>query len=175
MHSFGSPTFSVQQRDRTRFDGGSEVDVLQEDEAMGVELALEQQKFLSTQDPEAWRRPTFPLRDGAGEPLPPGAVEAPRESTYRRRIDTFAVSQCPVYRRQKSLGGEGTTESAADDMNFRRAYAYSAPRRRWESGNLEARGNVSEVVRNPRVARAYPAQGEDNNVAAEVTEDCEFF
>ena len=33
----------------------------------------------------------------------PGADEAPRESVYRKRLDDFAVSGCPNYRRLGSL------------------------------------------------------------------------
>jgi hypothetical protein len=83
-------SFSVQQRNRTRFDGGSEVDVLREEADMGVELTPEQQTFLSTEDRDAWRRPSFPLRVD---------TTTAEVSTYRRTLDAFAVSRCPLYRR----------------------------------------------------------------------------
>ena len=101
--------FSVIQHEQTRFDGGSELDVLREEEAAGAELTEEQLQFLEKEDTQAWRRPTFPLRDCAGVPLAPETAQAPRESTWSKRIDAFSVARCPVYRRRGGVTAETST------------------------------------------------------------------
>ena len=195
------PPFSVRQRDRTRFDGGSEVDVLREDQAKGAELTSEQLKFLCTRDAEAWRRPMRPVRED------PSGVG----STYARNINTFAVSRCSSYRVLKCIKGECLAESVVDDMDESRSLeegrnvselvgnprvAKACPAQCADvqqeslvgectregvandisaSGNAEARENVSDAVRKSHVARVCPAQGEEKDVAAEAMEDCEVF
>ena len=89
--------FTGAERHATRFDGGSEVDVLREEAAAGCDLTEAQAAFLETEDADSWKRPSFPLRDGDGAPLPPAALQAPRESSYNLTIDSFAVARCPSY------------------------------------------------------------------------------
>ena len=107
--------------------------------------------------------------------MAPHTVEAPRESTYRQRIDAFSASQCPEYRRRKSGEGEASTRGAVDDVNPRRARAYPAPSRKSEFSNVERSGNAAEVDVNSLAARAYPAQRDEENESAEMIERCEVF
>ena len=54
--------FSRTEQGLTRFDGGSEVDVMQEEAARGADLSEAQQSFLDSADMDAWRRPLLPVR-----------------------------------------------------------------------------------------------------------------
>ena len=92
--------FSKTERGLTRFDGGSEVGVLKEEEAGGAVLSESQKEFLEAEGSAAsWQRPDLPLRDLKGNCLDGAAASAPRESVYSKRLNEFAVSWCPKYRR----------------------------------------------------------------------------
>ena len=54
----GSPVDA--ERSITRFDGGSEVDVLREEQSKGWALTAAQAQLLEDEDPDAWRRPALP-------------------------------------------------------------------------------------------------------------------
>ena len=95
--------FTRTERGLTRFDGGSEIDNLRDEVARGVELSEAQQVFLEEEDDETWKRPNLSMRDGVGSEMLPGAQDLPRESVYGKRLDAFAVSQCPSYRRWGTL------------------------------------------------------------------------
>ena len=81
----------------------SELEALREEAAQGVALSEAQAKFLEQEDAANWQRPALPVRDAAGVELPPRAPDPPRESVYGKRLDEFAVSQCPSYRRWGAL------------------------------------------------------------------------
>ena len=89
--------FTNAERDLARYDGGSEVDVLVEEQARGTQLSVAQTIFREDEDPDAWRRPNVPLRDRDGKEQTAGDPETPRPSVYGKRLDEFAVSQCPSY------------------------------------------------------------------------------
>ena len=78
------------------FDGGSCVDVLRD---MGEDLTAGQRAFLDDEDPEDWKRPAFTLRDACGKPIEGEGEAVKPPSVYTRPIDSFAVSQCPSFRR----------------------------------------------------------------------------
>ena len=92
------------ERGLTRFDGGSELGILEEEENRGVELTVAQQEFLKDEAASAWKRPKLEVRDACGIELPSEtAPQPPRVSIYGRRLDEFAASQCPSYRRHGVL------------------------------------------------------------------------
>ena len=55
--------FTKTEQSLTRFDGASELDTLREEVASGSTLSKNQQYLLDHGDPDAWRRPSLPLRD----------------------------------------------------------------------------------------------------------------
>ena len=59
----GPLPFSVIERDQSRFDGGSELDALREEEEAGAELTRDQAAFLVNEERDSWLRPDLPLRD----------------------------------------------------------------------------------------------------------------
>ena len=89
--------FSMQERSLSRFDGGSELDVLREESARGVSLSREQEQLVEEADPELWRRPSLALRDAAGVEVAPDVPTVPRVSVYTKPLNEFAVSCCPSY------------------------------------------------------------------------------
>ena len=91
---------SVIERDQSRFDGGSELDALREEEQAGAELTGDQKAFLEHEERDSWLRPDLPLRDATGRELAPGEKVPPRPSSYGLTIDSFAAGQCPAYRRR---------------------------------------------------------------------------
>ena len=92
------------ERGLTRFDGGSELGILEEEESRGVELTVAQQEFLKDEAASAWKRPKLEVRGACGIELPSEtAPQPPRVSIYGRRLDEFAASQCPSYRRHGVL------------------------------------------------------------------------
>ena len=92
------------ERGLTRFDGGSELGILEEEENRGVELTVAQQEFLKDEAASAWKRPKLEVRGACGIELPSEtAPQPPRVSIYGRRLDEFAASQCPSYRRHGVL------------------------------------------------------------------------
>jgi hypothetical protein len=96
--------FSKTERSITRFDGGSEIDMLREEASQGTGLTPQQQHFLDTESEEVWKRPKLSLVDARGEELPEQPVAEPlRRSVYGKRLDEFAVSRCPSYRRHGAL------------------------------------------------------------------------
>ena len=76
----------------------SELEALREEVVGGSTLSKDRHG-----DPDAWRRPSLPLRDHTGHELQPGAAPAPRESVYTKRLHEFAVSTFPSYRRLSTM------------------------------------------------------------------------
>ena len=92
--------FSAIERDQSRYDGGSELDALREEEQRGAELTDGQKAFLENEERDSWLRPDLPLRDATGRELAPGEKVPPRPSSYAMAIDSFAVGQSPACRRR---------------------------------------------------------------------------
>ena len=96
--------FSKTERVITRFDGGSELEELRAEAARVGELTAAQQEFVDTEDEDLWRRPKFAPRDANGAEIPEQqAIDPPRVSVYGKRLDEFAVSKFPSYRRHSVL------------------------------------------------------------------------
>ena len=81
----------------------SELEALREEVVGGSTLSKDRQYLLDHGDPDAWRRPSLPLREGTGRELQPGAASAPRESVYTKRLHEFAVTTFPFYRRLSTM------------------------------------------------------------------------
>jgi hypothetical protein len=113
-HRLSPLPFSKTERGITRFDGGSEVEVLREEVARGSELTPAQQAFLENEDEGAWKRPRLALRGAGGKELPEKETAATaRPSVYGKRLDEFAVSKFPSYRRHGVL--QPTDNERVDD------------------------------------------------------------
>ena len=100
-HRLDPLPFTKTECSLTRFDGGTELDTLREEHARGVEPTAAQQEFLETESESAWNRPKLHLSD-----------EPKRGSIYGKRLDEFAASQCPSYRRHGLLTYGDTAEEA---------------------------------------------------------------
>jgi hypothetical protein len=107
--------FSKHEQSISRFDGGSELDVLREESARGVLLSTEQEQLLVEADPELWRRPSLARRDAAGVEVAPDAPTVPRVSVYTKPLNEFAVSCCPSYRRLPAMR-HGEESQIGDDL-----------------------------------------------------------
>ena len=122
-HQFGdletrlSPLpFSKTERCMTKFDGGSELDTLREEIGRGIEPTSAQQESLDTEADDAWKRPDLALRDINGAEINDEDGRVPvRESVYGKRLDKFAVSKCPSYRRIRVLQKNLLTGSFDED------------------------------------------------------------
>ena len=97
------PGFSKVEKSLTRFDGGSEVEALRD---MGEDLTAGQRAFLDATEPEEWKRPALALRHACGKPIEGDDQAVKPPSVYTRPIDSFAVSQCPSFRRLDTLHAE---------------------------------------------------------------------
>lgn len=106
------PAFNETQQRLTRFDGGSELDEIR---ALPERTEL-QEELLETEVDDDWRRPSFPLRDVAGNVLEAAAPDTVRRSVYNMRLDEFEVAKFPRYRRQGALrAGAGEQEHDTED------------------------------------------------------------
>ena len=106
--------FSRVERKVTEYDGGSEHDALRAAASRGMTLSEEQEAELATGDPDSWLRPSIPIRDKAGMLVAGNAPEAPRESVYSKRLNEFAASACPSFRRLGTVGlAPGPADAAA--------------------------------------------------------------
>ena len=88
-----------------KFDGGSEIETIQDEISNGLEVSAELLEELKAAEktPESWRRPNFMLRNPQGMLLDPDAPVPARESVYRRPLSSFAVARTPGYRRLPAL------------------------------------------------------------------------
>ena len=119
--------FSRVERSITRFDGGSELEALQEEAERGMELTESQQTALDENDFEAWRRPCLAVRDQAGDELPCNAAAVTRPSVYTKRLNEFAVCGCPKYRRLGTVRAFGNSEDKpANDSNDVEVFGFPA-------------------------------------------------
>ena len=103
--------FSHTERAMSRYDGGSELDVLRAEQARGVELSDNAQWVLDNEANDTYCRPCLPLRDADGVELLPNAPVKPRDSVYKKRLHEFAVSECPKYRRLGTLRNSSSDAS----------------------------------------------------------------
>ena len=82
-----------------KFDGGSELDSIQEDIANGFEVSDATLKALQEAQGsnENWARPYFPLRDEHGDVVEPDQRPVARPSVYSKKLDAFSVARTPAY------------------------------------------------------------------------------
>ena len=105
------PGFSKVEKSMTRFDGGSEVEALRD---IGEDLTAGQRAFLEVTPPEEWKRPAFALRNACGNQIEEDEQGPKPPSVYTRPIDSFAVSQCPSFRRLGALHAEEAAVAEED-------------------------------------------------------------
>ena len=113
--------FSEVERKLSKFDGGSELDLLKS--IPESELTDTQREVLESQESGDWCRPCLPVRGVSGNRLTAdSSANTQRTSVYDKRITDFAVGQSPDYRRHGTMKrdgngslmfikGEGNTES----------------------------------------------------------------
>ena len=113
--------FSEIERKLSKFDGGSEFDLLKS--IPESELTDTQREVLESQESGDWCRPCLPVRGVSGNRLTAdSSANTQRTSVYDKRITDFAVGQSPDYRRHGTMKrdgngslmfikGEGNTES----------------------------------------------------------------
>ena len=96
---------SKTERKMCKFDGGSELEAVQEDIANGLEVSEQTAQALqrAVEAGENWQRPDFSLRGARGELLDPNALEPVRTSVYRQPLSSFAVARTPAYRRLPAM------------------------------------------------------------------------
>ena len=117
LHERAPPLpLSKTERAICRFDGGSEVDMLVEEQSRGIPLSEAQMDFVQNGDHDSWQRPLLPLIDKHGQTLPPGQKETPRQSVYCKTLDEFAASRCPSYRRSHDLSSDEWEKLFATDV-----------------------------------------------------------
>ena len=95
--------FSRVERKITGYDGGSEHDALRAAASRGLQLSETQEAELETGDPASWLRPCLPIRDKSGAEVAGNAPDPPRESVYSKRLNEFAASSCPSFRRMGTV------------------------------------------------------------------------
>jgi len=95
--------FSRVERKITGYDGGSEHDALRAAASRGLQLSETQEAELETGDPASWLRPCLPIRNKPGAEVAGNAPDPPRESVYSKRLNEFAASSCPSFRRMGTV------------------------------------------------------------------------
>ena len=108
--------FSRAERKISEYDGGSEHDALRAAAARGMTLSEGQEAELETGDPDNWLRPLLPIRDKAGVEVAGNVPEPPRESVYSKRLNEFAASACPSFRRLGTIT-PGSADAATEQDN----------------------------------------------------------
>ena len=94
--------FSETERKLSKYDGGSEIELLSA--IPEEERSDAQNQVLETQDNDMWCRPCLPLRAVSGDLLSTSINgNDQRKSIYNKLLSEFAVGQCPGYRRHGPL------------------------------------------------------------------------